>query len=424
MPDQHADAEENEVRRRAGRNLVANLRLDAVEVFRAAGEMQFVAGLQFEGAENGQIQTHALGRSQKDPVARLDVDVIVERADRAAAQRFVGENDLAAFLNELKRRRSDDFAAELGRQRLQDFDGSSQRDLVAGQERRRVGDLNRLAFAEDRLDGGVGELLVDRQNRLADERAIRREFINAGRDGAQRIVLAGIEFGSAARQRFGELHRLLADVPFHHEREKPGHHDDGAQRSEDVTNGVADGDVGLHRLRQFGREAQFRDRVAGRSDDRRLRQAAGGEAGRHAAIESEHPCGREHAQQPDQTHRERRDQLRQRSQIERVEELRPALKPDGVDEERKEHRLDPAVDADVELPDDDADNQRSGDAAQNETADAQFADEVAKRNRRKQREQGFGLEQLVQENHEDVPGGHVTRRIGRRREDGERPRRV
>ena len=77
----------------------------------------------------------------------------------------------------------------------------------------------------------------------------------------------GLEFRSAAGETVRELHRFLADVPSHHHRQKPGDHDDGAERAEDITDGISDGDVGLHGFRQVGGKAQFGDGIAGGAED-------------------------------------------------------------------------------------------------------------------------------------------------------------
>ena len=191
-----------------------------------------------------------------------------------------------------------------------------------------------------------------------------RDFINAGRDLPRRIELTRIEFGVTAGQEACELHRFLADIPLHDQRQEPTDHDDRAERAEDVANRITHRDVGLHGLDQLGRQPEFADGIACRADDRRLGEPAGSESGRHAAIQAEHPCSGQNAQQADETHHERGSELVQRAPVQRVEELRTALESDGVDEQRKEYILDAAVDIDAELSNDDADQQRSGDAAQ------------------------------------------------------------
>jgi hypothetical protein len=55
-----------------------------------------------------------------------------------------------------------------------------------------------------------------------------------------------------------------------------------------------------------------------------------------------------------------------------MEKLRSPLKAHGIDEQRKEDRLDAAINRDTELPNDDADQQCSGDAAQQEAANLDF----------------------------------------------------
>ena len=69
----------------------------------------------------------------------------------------------------------------------------------------------------------------------------------------------------------------------------------------------------------------------------------------HAAIKAEQPRGDEHAQKSGETHHESGGELVQRATIERVEELRAALKSDGVDEQREEDALDSSIDRNAEL---------------------------------------------------------------------------
>ena len=140
-------------------------------------------------------------------------------------------------------------------------------------------------------------------------------------------------------------------------------------------------------------------RVAGRADDRRLGEAAGGEPCRHAPIQTEHPGRRQYAEQAGETHDESGNQLVQRAPVQGMEELRTALKSHRVDEQGEKDRLDAAVDIDAELANDDADQQRSGDAAENEVADLQFSDEVAECDGEKEREQGLRRQQSVQQVH-------------------------
>jgi hypothetical protein len=181
----------------------------------------------------------------------------------------------------------------------------------------------------------------------------------------------------------------LPDVPLHHQRDQPGDHQDRPERAEDVADGIS------HGLGEVRRQSELRDGVASGSDDRRLGQSTGGKAGRHPAVQAEHPGGAEHAEQAGQAHHEGGDQLVQRAAVQGVEELRATLEADGVDEEREEDVLDAAVDADAELADDHADQQRAGDAAQDEAADPDLADEVADRDRRKKRKQRLRFEKTV-----------------------------
>ena len=148
-----------------------------------------------------------------------------------------------------------------------------------------------------------------------------------------------------------------------------------------------------------GDQPELADRIAGGADDRRLRQAASSESCRHAAIQTEHPGRGQNAEQADETHDESGSQLVQRAPVQRVKELRAALESDGIDEQGKEYLLDAAVDIDAELANDDADQQRSGDAAKNEAADLDFPNEVTERDGDEEREQRLCRNQSVQQVH-------------------------
>ena len=51
--DDHADAEEDEIRRGGRADFIADLRLHAIEIDRAPGEVQFVAGFKLKSGEQG-----------------------------------------------------------------------------------------------------------------------------------------------------------------------------------------------------------------------------------------------------------------------------------------------------------------------------------------------------------------------------------
>ena len=64
---------------------------------------------------------------------------------------------------------------------------------------------------------------------------------------------------------------------------------------------------------------------------------------------------------------------------ERPEKLWPALEADGIDEQRKQHRLDTVIDMHAELADDDGGKERTRDAAQLEFAKLKLAEPIAYR---------------------------------------------
>ena len=79
-----------------------------------------------------------------------------------------------------------------------------------------------------------------------------------------------------------------------------------------------------------------------------------------------------------------------------MEELRTALKSDGVDEQCEEYALDAAIDVDAELSNENADQQRSGDATKYEASDPELSNQVTKRDGYEEREQGLCGHQPVQ----------------------------
>jgi hypothetical protein len=85
-----------------------------------------------------------------------------------------------------------------------------------------------------------------------------------------------------------------------------------------------------------------------------------------------------------------------------MKELRAALKPDRIDEQGEKYRLNSTIDIDAELANDDADQQRSRDAAEDKVTSLQFSNEVAERDGDEEREQRLCREQAVQQVHVSV----------------------
>ena len=79
-----------------------------------------------------------------------------------------------------------------------------------------------------------------------------------------------------------------------------------------------------------------------------------------------------------------------------MEELRSALKSHRVNEQCKEYAFDAAIDIDAELSNDNAHQQRSGDATKNEASDLDLPNQVTERNGYEEREQGLCGHQPVQ----------------------------
>jgi hypothetical protein len=72
----------------------------AAEIGRAADEPEFVTALQFEFVEQRQLQPHASNFRQEDAVAGLDVDLVVNGADRPVAELRIAQDDVAVFLDQ------------------------------------------------------------------------------------------------------------------------------------------------------------------------------------------------------------------------------------------------------------------------------------------------------------------------------------
>jgi hypothetical protein len=70
-----------------------------------------------------------------------------------------------------------------------------------------------------------------------------------------------------------------------------------------------------------------------------------------------------------------------------MEELRPTLKPDSVNEQGKEYGLNATVYLDAKLSNDNADQQSSGNTTQDEAADFDLSNQIPDRDGCEKREQ-------------------------------------
>jgi hypothetical protein len=70
-----------------------------------------------------------------------------------------------------------------------------------------------------------------------------------------------------------------------------------------------------------------------------------------------------------------------------MEELRPTLKPDSVNEQGKEYGLNATVYLDAKLSNDNADQQSSSNTAQDEAADFDLSNQIPERDGCEKREQ-------------------------------------
>jgi hypothetical protein len=265
-------------------------------------------------------------------------------------------------------------------------------------EHQRGAHLDELAVALDALDGDGGRRVgvLD-----AGHRALRigHELVDAADQRGRRFFLVGAQHLHAGLH--GRLGRdgVVADGAAHEPGQDVDAHDDGAEGAEHVGDRIADRDIALQPRRLGRGEAELGDRIAGRADDGRLREAAGRHARRQALVEPAQ-LGHDHdGRQAAGRHHRGQDDLLDRLLAERAEELRPALEAHGIDEQREQHRLHAAVDLHAHLAHDHRHQQRARHAAQLELAELDLADPVADRQREKKRHLRRLLEQFMQPFH-------------------------
>ena len=157
----------------------------------------------------------------------------------------------------------------------------------------------------------------------------------------------------ACLQRRFRLDRIFADGAPHEFRQDVDADDDGAKRAKHVGDGIADGNVALQARHLVGRQAQLGNRVTGRADDGRLRQAARRHAGRQALVQAKDLGHDDHRQQRRHGQHDRQDDFAHRLAAQGIEELRSAFIADRVDEQGEQHRLDAGIDGDAYLADED-----------------------------------------------------------------------
>ena len=196
------------------------------------------------------------------------------------------------------------------------------------------------------------------------------------------------------RARFGlqvDLHQLRRQV-----REEPDHE----ARADEVAHRVGDGDVVQQARFLFLGKRKAGDRVAGRADHGRLGERPGQETRCGAGVVAHQLRGHDRRDQAGDAQHERQQRLRASVLLEPAEELRADLVAGGEQEQVEEDDLDERVDADVELADHDARQQRPDDGAEAEAAEAEPPDREADRERQEDGELGI----LAKRRHEPVHG--------------------
>jgi hypothetical protein len=165
-----------------------------------------------------------------------------------------------------------------------------------------------------------------------------------------------------------------------------GEQDRRADGAEDVAHGVGDG----HRVEQalglIARQAQSVDGVGRQPHRRRDRLRACVQARRVAHVVAGQLGGQDGRPQTEHADDDREDRLRQTVLGDTADELRSDAVADRKEEHEEEDRFDVRRDGDADLADQDGGQQRGGDRAQANTADAECADVVADTEREEDRD--------------------------------------
>ena len=175
--------------------------------------MQLVAGLELQVGQQGQLVAHPAHGGEEHAVPRVDADGVVDLTDASSAQRAVGQDQLAVLLDELQGGGGGGVGTEQVPYGLHRRDLPRHSDAVALLHAGAALQVHGLAGARDRLDGGVGEHLVDLEGAEAGGAATGRDDVEARDHGLHGVELTGLEGSPAAGQAGREAQRLLADVP-------------------------------------------------------------------------------------------------------------------------------------------------------------------------------------------------------------------
>ena len=190
--------------------------------------------------------------------------------------------------------------------------------------------------------------------------------------------------------------------------EEPGRDHDADQ----VGYGEGDRNAIDHRDGVRVRQTEPRNRIAGRTDRRRLGERAGNESGGGARVIAEQPADRVGDDQPRGRDDDRERRLLQPAAPEAAKKLRSGPEANREQEQQKEGLLDFSRDAQAQLTDGDAGEQRSGHGAEREAPELQLAEDVSDPEDEKKRDLGM-LSQRADERfgHVHTLGRCVCRRL-------------
>ena len=239
-------------------------------------------------------------------------------------------------------------------------------DVAVNQDHRRFG-LDDLAVTVDALHEypGVWHHGLGLGHRPPDGPAIGREPVRAQLEGAPRRD--GPRAGLRDPELGLELRRLGAQIDAEQERRPRAAEQDDPDRPEHVAHGVRDRDVTDQPAPLGLWQGQRVDRLGGRADRRRLRQAPGEQARRESRIQVQVPGDGERGPETHGRDEDAEDDRASPVALERAEELRPDRIADPEHEHQEEDRLGRPGDGHVpDLPDEQAREQRARDRAEAE----------------------------------------------------------
>ena len=348
--DDEAGAHVDEVRLGARHDHVAHFGRHALDVLLGAIDGHHVARLHHGFRLHGQDLAHAAQLHDKDAVTHAGRRRAADFAHRLVVVSLVGQHHVAALHHQFHAFDGKQFLAQLGRDAEHGFAPAHQQHDIVGRQHQVRADVDDLAIALHALDGD-GRVRMGAFDVFHGASGAGAHIVDAADQVGRGRRLARSQHLHARLQRRFRLDRIFADGATHQFRQDIDADDDGAKRAEHIRHGIADGHVALQARHLVGRQAQLGDRIAGRADDGRLRQAARRHAGRQALVQAKDLGHDDHRQQRRHGQHHGQDDFAHRLAPQGIEELRPAFIADRVNEQGEQYRLDAGIDGHAYLAD-------------------------------------------------------------------------